>query len=351
MPLVVNAADFLSQSDEIPVIDVRSPSEFHQGHLPGALNIPLFDDRERAEVGTLYSQKGREYAILRGLDISLPKTDFILRSLQKKTPFKSILIHCWRGGLRSANMAILFEQAGYQATLLHGGYKAYRTWIRQHFSGSSRLVILGGYTGSGKTEILMHLRKQGEQVIDLEELASHKGSAFGGIGLPDQPTNEQFENDLFHRWRKLDPSRHVWMEDESRMIGKVTMPEPVVRLIRESPVIILDVAKETRINRLVTDYSGVDDSLLSDAVLRIEEQLGKSRTKEALVALREKKYRDVAENVLLYYDKAYAFSINRRNGQSRYSFPVSRFDPDEIASRLIRFVHKLLRNGSHLPGL
>ncbi|MFH1160525.1 MAG: tRNA 2-selenouridine(34) synthase MnmH [bacterium] len=351
MPLVVNVSDSLALTDETQVVDVRSPAEFLQGHLPGALNIPLFDNRERAEIGTLYTRQGREQAILRGLDIILPKTKYLLKSLSEKIPGNTILVYCWRGGMRSSNMGMLFEQAGYRVRVLRGGYKAYRTWIRHQLDRESRIVILGGYTGSGKTEILSHLEQLGEQVIDLEGLASHKGSAFGGIGLPDQPTNDQFENALFHLWRKLDHSRFVWLEDESRMIGKVTMPDPVIRKIQQSPMVILEVAKEIRVKRLVKEYASFDDTLLSEAVMKIEERLGRPRAREALVAIREKKYADVAENVLIYYDKAYAFAIGRRDGQPRYSFPVKRFDPAVIAAGLIRFVQKHLKNGSHLPGL
>lgn len=351
MPSFLPVHDFISLSGQWPVVDVRSPSEFSQGHVPCAVNIPLFDDRERAEIGTLYCRKGRDHAILRGLDIILPKTNRLLNSLKKRITGDRVLVYCWRGGMRSSNMAMLFETAGYGVRLLQGGYKAYRSWLRQELERERPVIILGGFTGSGKTEILSLLRRQGEQVIDLEGLASHKGSAFGGIGLPGQPTNEQFENTLFHQWAGMDPSRFIWLEDESRMIGNVTLPDPLVRKLQHCPLIIIEVSLEIRVQRLVKEYAGFDDTLLSEAILKIEERLGTQRAREALTAIREKRFPAVAENVLQFYDKAYSHAINRRKGQPRLYFRVEKYDPAAIAAGLTGFVHKHFKNGAHLPGL
>jgi len=351
MPITRNASDFLTTSESIPVVDVRSPAEFHQGHIPGAINIPLFNDLERIEIGKLYVHSGRDQAILRALDIILPKTSQILKTLRDCTKGKKLRLYCWRGGLRSLNMAWFFETNGFRVSLLDGGYKAYRRFIRTRLDETARVVILGGYTGSGKTEILTHLSKIGEQVIDLEKLASHKGSAFGGIGLPDQPTNEQFGNNLYDHWQRLDKTRFIWLEDESRMIGKVTMPDQMVRKIKQSPLIIMDVPKEVRVNRLVMEYAGIDDQLLSEAVMKIETRLGKTRAKGALVSIQEKDYATVADQVLTYYDNAYSFSMSRREGQYRFHFAVEKFDASEVAARLLEFAHKHLNNGTHLLGL
>lgn len=351
MPVTLDIEDFLLKSEEIPVVDVRSPAEFQKGHIPGAINLPLFSDIERAEVGTLYVQSGREDALLRGLDIILPKTGKLLGSLRKQTPKKNLQMYCWRGGMRSLNMAWMVEANGYQVSLLQGGYKAYRRYIRSMLDEPAKVVVLGGFTGSGKTEILNALSSAGEQVIDLEKLASHKGSAFGGIGLPGQPTNEQFENDLFELWKKLDKQRFIWIEDESRMIGRVTLPDPLLRKIQEAPLMILEVPKKIRVQRLVREYAGISDRLLCEAVMKIEARRGKSRTKEALTLIRQKDYSSVADQVLSYYDETYSFSIQRRQNQPRYPYPVSRFDAQEIAAGLTKFAYKQLKNGSYLPGL
>ncbi|MBE0646788.1 MAG: tRNA 2-selenouridine(34) synthase MnmH [Bacteroidales bacterium] len=351
MPVYLDATTFLAASESETIVDVRSPAEFQQGHIPGAINIPIFSDEERAEVGTLYVQSGRDHAIIRGLDIILPKTGRILRDISKKTHGRNLYIYCWRGGMRSLNMAWMFETNGYRTTLLTGGYKAYRKFIRASFDEPANVVIVGGFTGSGKTEVLNKLEEIGEQVIDLEALASHKGSAFGGIGLPDQPTNEQFENNLFSIWQQLDKEQFIWMEDESRMIGRVTMPDPVIRKIHGAPLVILEVPKEVRVERLVGEYAGINDQLLCEAVMKIETRLGKQRAQGALVSIREKDYAAVANQVLSYYDETYSFSIHRRENQKRYTFPVNVFDAREIAIGLAEFARKTLKNGSDLPRL
>lgn len=249
------------------------------------------------------------------------------------------------------NMAWMFETNGYSVSLLTGGYKAYRRYIRASLDKKANVVVLGGFTGSGKTEVLNLLAEINEQVIDLEGLASHKGSAFGGIGLPGQPSNEQFENDLFEIWQNLDKSRFIWLEDESRMIGRVTLPDPVIRKIHEAPLIILEVPKEVRVNRLVGEYAGIDDRLLCEAVMKIEARLGKPRARGALISIQEKDYAAVAGQVLSYYDESYSFSIHRRQNQQRYFYPVENFNASEIASGLSEFAHKHLKNGSDLSGL
>lgn len=351
MSVILDAPEFLSSSESIPVVDVRSPAEFRHGHIPGAINIPLFSDAERAEVGTLYVQKGRDYAILRGLDIILPKSGKLLNALRKQTHAKRLRIYCWRGGMRSLNMAWMFETNGYDVSLLNGGYKAYRRHIRSRLDEKARVVVLGGFTGSGKTEILNCLTEINEQVIDLEKLAVHKGSAFGGIGLADQPSNEQFENDLFGIWHRFDKNRFIWIEDESRMIGRVSLPDPVIKKIQEAPLIILEVPKEIRVNRLVAEYAGIDDRLLSEAVMKIEARLGRLRAKEALLSISEKNYTAVASQVLSYYDETYSFSVRRREQQQRYTYPVGNFDARAIAGGLSKFARKHLMNGSDLSGL
>ncbi|TSA25510.1 MAG: tRNA 2-selenouridine(34) synthase MnmH [Bacteroidetes bacterium] len=351
MPVTLDPSDFLAASDSLPVVDVRSPAEYQQGHIPGAINIPLFNDQERAEVGTHFVQSGRAEAILRGLDITLPKTGKLLKSIREQASGNNLLVYCWRGGLRSLTMAWLFETNGYQVSLLEGGYKAYRRYIRNRLALPARVVVLGGYTGSGKTEVLNQLAVKGEQVIDLEQLASHRGSAFGGIGMPVQPTSEQFENTLYDRWRTLDPEKFIWLEDESRMIGQVTLPDPIIRKIQEYPLIILEVPKALRVERLVKEYSCTDDRYLQEAVMKIEARLGKPRVKGALICISRQEYAHVADEMLTYYDKAYLFSVNRRKDQPRYFIRIERFDAGEIATRLIDFAYTQLKNGPDLPGL
>ena len=345
----VEPINFIKESTRFPVIDVRSPGEYRQGHVPGAFNIPLFDDTERAVIGTLYVQSGRENAILNGLDFALPKTDWYIESLHQVCSPGVVLLYCWRGGLRSALMAEVFSNAGYEVALLAGGYKAYRRFIRNALAMQARIVVLGGFTGSGKTELLRAIASKGEQVVDLEGLACHKGSVFGALGQPAQPTNEQFENNLYARWSGLDLSCVVWMEDESRMIGRVTMPDPVVEQISNGTLIRVELDGMIRINRLVKEYSGFEKKLLTDAINRISERLGGARTKEAITALDNNRFEEVAAIALSYYDKAYLFSMVHRKSKNVYDILISGEDLETDAKRIIEFAYTCLEYGTNLP--
>jgi len=194
--------DFLKEAAHLPVIDVRSPGEYDHAHIPHAINIPLFDNEERAKVGTRYKQVGKDSAVLLGLELVGPKlADFVKKARRLNLTGQEVLVHCWRGGMRSGSFAWLLNTAGIKARTLEGGYKAYRSQVLAAFAEPARMIY-GGKTGSGKTEILHELAKQGEQVIDLEALANHKGSSYGAIGQEPQPSSEQFENKLFAVWRK-----------------------------------------------------------------------------------------------------------------------------------------------------
>ncbi|HEY4799719.1 MAG TPA: tRNA 2-selenouridine(34) synthase MnmH, partial [Bacteroidia bacterium] len=222
----VSIEDFMKLAQQFPVIDVRSPAEFEHGHVPGAHNIHLFNNDERAKVGTAYKQVSREGAIKIGYELANPKIHSFLSQVQsvvKSSDLQqqpaTVLIHCWRGGMRSAKFAELLNAHGYRTHTLIRGYKSYRNFVLESFHRDANLVIVGGETGSGKTEILQKIKEQGEQVIDLEKIAHHKGSAFGSLGEEPQPAYEQFENDLSFAWSKMDLSKRIWLEDESRNIG------------------------------------------------------------------------------------------------------------------------------------
>ncbi|HLG04366.1 MAG TPA: tRNA 2-selenouridine(34) synthase MnmH, partial [Bacteroidia bacterium] len=212
MPKSLPIDIFLAKKGVLPVIDVRSPGEFAHGHIPGAINLPLFSDEERAKVGTVYKKDGREQAILLGFELVGPKMADFSRKGMELAVAKRILVHCWRGGMRSGVVAWVFETVGLEVFTLQKGYKAYRNFVLKEFEKPLNLRIVGGETGTGKTEILHALRKKGEQVIDLEAIAAHRGSAFGALGQPAQPTSEQFENDLHHAISELDPAKIIWIE-------------------------------------------------------------------------------------------------------------------------------------------
>lgn len=304
---------FLELSGSIPVVDVRSPSEFRAGHIPGAYNIPLFDDAERAEVGTRYKKEGSLNAILEGIRLSGPSMHLKLEeALRVAGKEKRLLVHCWRGGMRSEAMAWLFSIGGIETDVLEGGYKAYRRHVLEALSAKREMIILGGLTGSGKTHILKKIEEKGKQVINLEHLANHKGSAFGSLGQPAQPSSEHFSNMLFGKLSLTDTEKPVWLEDESRNIGMVFMPEEFYLNMQSNPAVILMMDINTRLPRLMEEYSCYPPELLLQSIMKISRRLGGDRTREAVDAVNRGDFATAITITLQYYDKAYRFSLNRK---------------------------------------
>jgi tRNA 2-selenouridine synthase len=340
----LTAVEFLERAGVLPVIDVRSEKEYLQGHIPAAINLPLFNNDERAVVGTLYKNSGREASVLKGLELAGPKLADFVKQVHKISGQRKILVHCWRGGLRSESMAWLFQVAGYEVMVLDGGYKAYRRYVRERFSKPVNIIVLGGLTGSGKTELLHLLGKMGEQILDLEKLACHKGSVFGGFGQPDQPTNEQFENDIFADWGNIDPSRLVWIEDESRMIGNVSIPDPLFDQMSRAVMIKVETGIEQRIRRLVDEYSKVEKQNLQNAVLKISEKLGGTNTKTALMAIDTGDFKTIAGLALSYYDKTYNYSVLKRINQEIYPISIENNDPLKNATLILEKGKSMIKN-------
>lgn len=303
---------FLRLAETLPVADVRSPSEFSYGHMPGAFNIPLFDDAERAEVGTRYKLKGRIDAIIKGLELTGPSMHRKLEQALQIAVGGKLLVHCWRGGMRSEAMAWLFSLGGIETVLLEGGYKSYRHLVLESLSQNRKMFVLGGLTGSGKTHILKYLREQGRQVIDLEGMANHKGSAFGSLGQKPQPSSEHFANLLYSRWKDLDPDQPVWLEDESRNIGSVFMPDSFYTNMQLNPAIVLLMDIKTRLPRLLEEYSSYGSDELEASVMRISKRLGGDRSQEAIEAIRHRDFARAIEITLQYYDKAYLYGLKRK---------------------------------------
>lgn len=334
----LSIGDFLHQAQALPVIDVRSPGEFEHAHIPGAVSIPLFDNDERAQVGTKYKQAGKDSAVLLGLGMVGPKlADFVRQSRRLNPQQKEVLVHCWRGGMRSGSFAWLLDTAGLTVSTLVGGYKAYRSAVLDAFAQPRQLIILGGKTGSGKTDMLHELARQGEQVIDLEGLAHHKGSSYGAIGQQAQPATEHFENLIFQDWQRLDPSRRIWLEDESRNVGSCFIPMPLWQQMRAAPVAFVDVPKSVRIQRLVQEYTGIDHALLVEATERIRRRLGGKVTQDALDALANFDYATVADLTLNYYDKAYLHGLSQRDPAAINAIPIAVDAPAQTAAQLIEW--------------
>jgi tRNA 2-selenouridine synthase len=307
--------DFLVKRELIPVIDVRSPSEFIKGHILGAINIPLFSDEERAVVGTKYVQESRYNSVLAGLDFVGPKLSGFIEEASKISPNGEVLVYCWRGGMRSASMSWLFSLAGLRSTTLVGGYKSYRKHLKEHLSKPLNLVVLGGMTGSGKTDLLHQISLLGQQVIDLEGLANHKGSAFGSIGQKPQPSTEFFENLLFEQLLRLDPQKPIWVEDESKGIGSAFIPDEFFSQMINSTVMAIELPLQDRVKRLAKDYTGCDPKLLIDSTTRISKKLGYDNAKRAIDCINVGDFESAIEITLTYYDKAYQYGLETKRNK------------------------------------
>lgn len=308
------------------MLDVRSPSEFRHAHVPKALSFPLFDDEQRALVGTLYKQQGRETAIRQGLDFFGPRMRSMVEQaealLQEHPPaaedpsgHPTLLVHCWRGGMRSQAVAWLLDLYGFRVFTLVGGYKSFRHWVLARFGIPRSYRILGGYTGSAKTRLLEELERLGHRTVDLERMACHRGSAFGDLGQPPQPSQEMFENQLAMALHELDAAHAgapVWLEDESQRIGSVNLPQALWDAMRAAPLYFLDIPFEQRLDHIVQGYGRFPATRLEAAILRIQKRLGGQSAKEALAFLQKQDIRSCFRILLEYYDKQYRKSMNNR---------------------------------------
>lgn len=355
----ITIEEFLLLAKNHLVLDVRSPGEYAHAHMPGAISLPLFNDEERAKVGTTYKQQSRENAIKIGLDFFGPNMrgmverveaivaghELGVTGLNKSNKSSNsqtsnpqlvtskpatILLHCWRGGMRSAAVAWLLDLYGFKVYTLIDGYKCYRNWVLDQFTKDYHFKIIGGYTGSGKTLLLHALAKENNRIIDLEGLANHKGSALGALGNPPQPTQEMFENllaeqlTISNRATKVDelancplPATNcIYLEDESQRIGNLQIPMPLWYCMRKAPVYFVDIPFEERLNYLTDEYGVHEKPGLVNAIMRIQKRLGGLETKNAINFLLENNFKESFRILLHYYDKWYAKGLyNRENAE------------------------------------
>jgi len=301
-----------------PLIDVRSPDEYYKGNMPNSINIPLFDNEERSIIGTIYKNKGKEQAVIKGLIFLENKIDsFIDKLISAESHFKknnsfpiekyAIKIYCARGGMRSKSVSWLLDKFKYKCITLNGGYKSYRKWTLKSFTNEFKLLIIGGKTGTGKTKLLKLLEKNNYQTIDLEKLACHRGSTFGGLGMTKQPTNEQFENFIAEKLQYFKNSLPIFVEAESANIGKCKIPHEFFNQMKNSRRIEIIRSESNRLDELINTYSVFKKEELQESVIRIKKRLGPQRTKIALESIHNEKWDLVCRSVLDYYDKCYEF--------------------------------------------
>ena len=368
----IHIEQFLELAKHHPVVDVRSPGEHSHACMPGAKSLPLFTDEERKVVGTAYKQQSREVAIKIGLDYFGPKMRKMVEEVESlvfsqdsgvknlksdeaesrlQTP-NSVLVYCWRGGMRSGAVSWLLDIYGFKVYTLIGGYKKFRNYVLDTFKLPFQFNILGGYTGSGKTELLNALKAKNEAILDLEAAASHKGSAFGSIGMPPQPGQEMFENLLGCQLRVVlcqansqipttdsrQPTTAIWLEDESQRIGHVNIPHELWKTMRKSPVYFLDIPFAERLQHIVQEYGQLDQQMVIDAISRISQKLGHLNAKTAILLQKEGKIAESFEILLAYYDKHYFKSLHNREGINSllHTIPCKSVTPENANQLLLQ---------------
>lgn len=347
MPESITIENFLNIFDDekLLLLDARSEKEFEHAHIPGAVNIPLLNNDHRHLVGIEYKKKGRETAVALGFKLVGPLFYEFIEKVNSLTVKKAVMVYCWRGGMRSSILAWVLSMAGFKVILLNGGYKSFRNLILDQFKIEKEIIILGGHTGSGKTDILKTMSKNGEQIIDLEGMANHRGSAFGQLGLPPQPSNEFYENLLGCKWRKLDSKKRVWLEAESHSIGQVKIPDDIFLQLQNAPLIEVCCSREFRKERILAEYGEFSKSELAECTKKLRKRLGQERLTEALNALDQNRMGDWLEVLIDYYDKTYSHSLKERNSSRRISVIVNDDESiDTIAKRLVNESSKVNKN-------
>jgi tRNA 2-selenouridine synthase len=323
------------QSTDGVLFDSRSPSEYQKGHIPGARSLPLLNDEHRHEIGIIYKQKGRQEAVLAGFERVGPLFHQIIQNATNLSLGKPVFIYCWRGGMRSNISAWLLSMAGMQVTLLEHGYKSFRNHILREFEKPRNIMVLGGKTGSGKTDLLPFITDNENGIIDLENLANHKGSAFGALGLPPQPSQEHFENLLGSELMATSPQKTLWLENESRQIGNVNLPNSVYDWIRGSHMVAVDPGDEARKQRILADYGCFPIAELAERTERIGKRLGNNHLKSALEALQRNDLTTWLDIILVYYDKAYNYGNELRDAD-KYTIVDTKGSTLEAAAKKVK---------------
>ena len=292
----------------------------------------MFSDEQRAEIGIAYKNSGRQIAVIKGLDFISTRLSKLVEQSVQLADSGDVLVHCWRGGMRSRSLAQILDLAELRPQVLDGGYKAFRKYVRGFFELPFQIHVVSGLTGAGKTKVLQLLEKAGEQVIDLERLANHRGSAFGGIGQGPQPTTEQFENDLFVVLERIDPARPVWIEDEGNRIGSVVVPSALYERLRISPAVCIECSPQQRLENLMADYGGLPAEQLIHAIGKISKRLDGPLAKQAVAAINANDIAAAIEISLAYYDKTYRAAMVKMPRQTTVPVDVESLTNEQVVA-------------------
>lgn len=320
-------------------VDARSEGEFAEATIPGAINIPIFNNEERAVVGTLYKEKGTRDAKIKGLEIVAPKlSEMVKRYVELKKRYRHIVVFCWRGGMRSQSIAMILNLMDIHAYRILDGYKGYRTMVNQYFAVDSllqKVVVLRGLTGTGKTDIIQGLIGEGLPAIDLEGMAHNRGSVFGAVGMEPPPSQKMFDSLLMDKLIEYKDSKYIIVECESKKVGRLYLPDVLMRGMREGLQILIYDDIESRVQRIIGEYTKETEKnteQLKKAIDCLENTLGKRKVLQLKEMVAEKDYQEVVRYLLTdYYDPLYKYPDHPTD---EYNLSVKNTDINETNNKI-----------------
>jgi len=347
---IINYQTLLNKKSVI-YVDVRTPDEFAESTIPGAVNVPIFSNKERDEVGTIYTQQSPATARLLAVDLVSPKIPKIIRKIKDLTEnYQHVVIFCARGGMRSESIVTFSELAGFKVYKLEGGYKAYRNFILdqlKNYQLKNKLLVIHGFTGVGKTDLLYKLEDADIAVIDLEGLANHRGSAFGSIGLKQPRNQKMFDSLLWEKLEEIKDSKVIAIEAESRRIGISTLPDFLLEAMKEGLHALIKSSLQSRINRIIDEYRGSykqDESKFLQAALEaitcirkhLVKKIGKNDYNKLVNHCEQGELEKVVEILLTeYYDPLYLHSQNKFD---YFDLEIEEDDLEKTKERIIEFI-------------
>lgn len=319
-PLTIDLEAALALRDKgALLVDARSPAEYAEATVPGAVNVPIFDNEERARVGTVYKEQGKSVARKLGVELVAPKIPALLERVEAAMAGcrPPVVVFCWRGGMRSRALTTFIDLAGTPARQLIGGHKAFRAHVRRYFEEDrwGRLLVLRGLTGVGKTRQLLRLRGEGFPVLDLEGLAGHRGSAFGGLGLAPQPGQKMFESLLWDELRRIPLDGYALAEGESRHIGRLVLPPAVYDALQRETSLWLNASLDYRVEIILEDYPALDTlrESFERPITALKPRLGGETVTRLLALLQAGAWRELVRELMVrYYDPLYRHTMPER---------------------------------------
>lgn len=348
MKSLLSVERFLENRERYFVVDVRSPGEYVKAHIPGAQNIPLFTDEERALVGTAYWKEGTDRAKLVGLSIVSPRLPRMVETILEAAAGREVVLYCWRGGMRSRSVISIMEALGFPAWQLIGGYKAFRRQVVKYFHNTRLNIpvfVLNGLTGVGKTRMIQTLLGMGAPALDLEGIANHRGSAFGAVGLGEPRSQKDFDALLFLALSDLKDAPYLIVEGEGKRIGPVIVPDFLYEAMRQGPHILLETSLAIRVRRILQEYYGQLDNTeaLVQAVLSLQKKMGREACEALAAQIRQGDLEAAARTLCTdYYDLYYRDSKQKK---SHYLAVVDVADLQWGAGQIICIAERFLKEG------